>query len=340
MKSLLIRHEIKIPGIPVVGTPALTFHGWLPVNEPIISEDDGKVIKIWFDLTNTSHKSLNEVKKQQNVLVRSAYVDLTLKNFDENLIEVLKANRKLEESEKKILEPLGQEVYLAVTDKINRLTDWANSVKQQYWLANIPVELGKVYPFNIESDAKAIILPESENEWFRWNPIRSQGIKVVMTHQDSYITIEDWPKLTEFVNSKRRTNLKFELISRAFTLNGLTLRTNALIDGVTALEISISDFAKSPNLDQIKFEHLLKRINVNSLENALKHLGFSRFVQYLLPLILDEKIIAKMELETINNALVSRNNVVHNGQRELDESKSIKYLVSIKNLIVLLDELS
>lgn len=338
MTSIIVRHKVEIPVFHVVGTPCLTFHKWLPIDDPIISEDANLVVKIWLDSSNTTHSSEVDLTKQKNVLVESVFVDVTIKEIENNLIDrILGKETATEEEQSKITE-LGTLVYSAVTSKINRLIDWANSMKHQYWLANLPVDIGRILHFNIETKAKAIVLPESANIWFNWHPKTQQHLTVVITSDETYINREDWQSMREYVNSEKRIKFKYELISRAFILNSVSLRTNALVDAVTALEIAISDFVKLPAIDSINYEKVLSSIGVSNLDVAFEHLKFSTFIQYLLPLILDEKTIAEIDFVCISEALQARNNIIHNGQRDIDKNKSIKYLVSIRKLIMYLSE--
>jgi len=338
MASILVRHKVEIPVFHIVGTPNLTFHKWLPVDDPIISEDDNLVVKIWLDASNTYHGADSDPLKWNNVLVESVFVDVTIKEIDSHLIDLILDKKTANEAEKNKVVELSTIVYSSVTSRINRLIDWANSMKQQYWLSNIPVDLGRILRFNIDTEAKAIMLPESDNKWFNWRPNTPQHMEVVITSEETYINRKDWQALKDYVNSEQRIKFKLELISRAYTLNSISLRTNALIDAVTALEIAISDFVKSPSIDSDNYQKVLSSIGTSNLSVAFDHLKFSTFIQYLLPLILDEPIIKEIDFVCISEALQARNNIVHNGQRDLEKKKSIKYLASIRKLIMYLNE--
>ena len=340
MKSLLVRHKVEIPGISIIGTPNLTFHKWLPIEEPIISEDEQLILKIWVDRSNLSHISKIDIDKQINVLVNSVYVDVTIKNIDVTIFDLLIEKRNPTKAEEGILTELEKLVYLSVTNKVNRLIDYAKSVKHQYWLTNITINPGQIPQFNIVTKAKAILLPEKDNKWFTWYPTSSDHFDIVISSEESYISSDDWKDLKYYVNSEKRTNFKLELISRAFALNGLLLRTNALIDAVSALEIATSDFVTSPGINKENYEHVLQRLDIIHLKSAFDHLGFSSFLLFILPLILKNESISNSEMKVIAEALQTRNNIIHNGQRDIEKTKSIKYLIKIRKLIKILDSLT
>lgn len=55
MADLLVHLKIPIPVEKVIGAPALTFAGWLPIGDThaISVEEENISLKLWFDITST-----------------------------------------------------------------------------------------------------------------------------------------------------------------------------------------------------------------------------------------------------------------------------------------------
>ncbi len=342
MPSLLIRHKVDIPVKPVISAPGLTFASWLPVNEPIIANLDDLTVKIHFNDKCAGLLNPDEIEQRVNVIAHFAYVDVILPDIDHKTIKLLMANELHKDGKTAILDEVGQKVYLSAVKTFNRMIQWVFSAKGQYWLEPISINTDNISSFNVETNAEAIILPEENNKWFRWDPIKIIRLKATLFKKNdpTFISKTDWSELDAFVKSNRRTSLKYDLIYRAFALNGSSLRTNALVNAVTALEISVAEFVKNPDLNNLCNTEVLSRINCQTLAGARKNMGFRCFIKYLLPLLLDEKTFKKSDFDMVYQAVEQRNNIVHRGSRDVDYDRNKQYLTAALALIKTLDELT
>jgi hypothetical protein len=112
-----------------------------------------------------------------------------------------------------------------------------------------------------------------------------------------------------------------------------------LVDAVTALEVAISDFAKSPLPDRAFGRTLADRMAVGSLKAQVEHMGVSGTIRYLFPVIFPDDAVPGDLLKACQRAVDERNNVVHNGQRDVEEKRVLKSVTSIEKLCRILRHL-
>jgi len=94
---------------------------------------------------------------------------------------------------------------------------------------------------------------------------------------------------------------------------------------VTALEVAVSDFSRSDKCNQALASKYGPRMGIDRLQKQVDHMGLSGTVRYLLPLLLPEDALPENILKGCRDAIDARQNVVHNGQREV---KNVKHLIS------------
>ncbi len=345
MHNLTIRHKIELPLHQIIGAPALTFSKWLPLDEKdriVVNEDDKKV-EIWFDESCLyfSQKDI-DLEKHANVMCLKAYVDVTIFKVSKGLVEFLKNNiQKIVQNDDELVKQaknLGETVYITCISGLNNLINYCRYVKNQYWLDEIHADIGRIENFNNEVEAKATTNEKNTNDWFRWRPIHSDLIKVVVPDKKAYITKDDWEELKEFIGSGKRINFSLELISKAKVLTSYGYANNAIVDSVIALEIALNEFVKQPNRE--KLINLGADLEIDSsLKKTFEKLGFRTAVKYLLPIILPKNLVDKSTFENVNELITIRQNIIHNGQKRV-ENKKLKLIYSAEKLMKLLIDLT
>ena len=149
---------------------------------------------------------------------------------------------------------------------------------------------------------------------------------------------EDWNEAREFVLKGRRTRLVDELLVGAEELASEGYRRGALTEAVTALEVAIHEFARHP-ATQAFGAKLGQRMDVPKLSKQVEHLGLSGTVRYLLPAILKNDQVDTEVLRECSRAVEMRQNVVHNGQRDVEEAKLQSAIAGIRRLCFALERL-
>ena len=207
-------------------------------------------------------------------------------------------------------------------------------MKGQYWLRKYPLDkVEGTYAVHIALGAKVRV----GSEWFRWFPdVRQLIISREGGCQDEnrFIEQDSWLEAKEFVMSRRRTDLVWELLAGAEWLAGLGHRRSAITEAVTALEVAVFDFARRQ--EDVLDATISSRVNVSSLKNWIEHMGLSGTLNYLFPLIFSEEQIPSDVLGGCQEAIQQRQNVVHNGQRDVREDTLSLCLHSIRSACRLL----
>lgn len=220
---------------------------------------------------------------------------------------------------------------------INRLISFLRVEKGQYWLEEYEVNPDRMA--SAYTSFRAVCSRDGVR-WYNWRPTSSEQLTVVMTGESSWIERDDWSRAAGYVSGKGRSNFVFDLLMSAQANAWGGLRRTALVDAVTALEVAISDFAKSPRSDRAFGRTLADRMAVGSLKSQVEHMGVSGTVRYLFPVIFPEEVVPGDLLKACQRAVDERNNVVHNGQRDVEEKRVLRAVSSIKKLCRVLRQLT
>ena len=233
---------------------------------------------------------------------------------------------------------LGKRVYLLALMNLNRLLNYVRSVKGQYWLQEYPIDKAEgLFGINIQFNTQALI----DSKWYRWFSDIKQLVNLpgsLSNENARFIEQDIWPEVIEFVTSKRRSALVWALLAGSEWLAGIGHRRSALTEAVTALEVAISDFAKRSDIKEIFEPMVTERMNVASLKKWTGRMGLSGTVNYLFPLIIAEDKLPTDILRDCQEAINMRQNVVHNGQRDVSEHKLLTYIDSIRRFCLILED--
>lgn len=344
-KDILVRMEIPIPSHEIVNTPALIFGRWFPKNESdfICIEEDNLVLRLWFDESCWIGKTDGfEISKHANVLINKVHADIKILGLSEGLVEYIKLTASQPHPPEGVYQQeyrtLGQKVYTLTLTNLNRLINYARSIKGQFWLQEYPIDMAEgLSGVNLRFKSRVLI----DSEWYRWfSDVRHLVILSGSQSNDDnrFITQDTWPEVMEFVSSVRRSPLVWELLAGSEWLVGVGHRRSALTEAVTALESAISEFVNRPDVEEAFKPRMTERMNVTSLKNWYKRIGLSGTMNYLFPLIFPEDKLPTEILKGCQNAVMERQNVVHNGQRDVSKDKLTIHINSIKRLCWILEE--
>jgi hypothetical protein len=225
-------------------------------------------------------------------------------------------------------------VYVFTLERLNRLLSFVRSYKGQYWLEDYAIDLDQMGSDFTRFRARVTV---EDSDWTRWVPTQLGGIfKVSGMGRRRAIRAEDWPRISEFVASSGKADLVGELLAGAESLADSGHRRGALTEAVTALEVAVSRFAQDPYANSEFGSTFAERLNLDSLKNQHDRLGLSATIYYLLPLLFTEDQMPTDVLKGCQEAIVQRQNVVHQGQRDVDERKLYQYLRSIRSMCSIL----
>ncbi|MCP4357710.1 MAG: hypothetical protein GY796_06810 [Chloroflexi bacterium] len=142
-----------------------------------------------------------------------------------------------------------------------------------------------LYGVNIQFNARVLI----GSEWYRWFSDVKQLVNLPRGQSyehERFIKQEIWSDAIEFVVSKRRSPLVWELLAGSEWRVGPENRRSALTETVTALEVAISGFVNRLDIEEAFKPAITKRMNVTLLKKWIERMGLSgTVVHYLFPLI-------------------------------------------------------
>jgi hypothetical protein len=313
--------------------PCFIFEQWIPENESdvIVVNHEGKEVRIYADKSCVS--SLNEVtddliSRWQNISVSKLKIEVVLNDIEDELLDFMYAER---ESPKEIhhglkpgedgyeelkikYEQIGNDIGNLAISLFNRTVSYTRNIKGQYWLSERKIDENSINNQNVSLNAKAKI--NNEN-WFRWCPPCKPICLRCNIDTDSSIKKDEWKNVIEFVNDRSRPNLIFELISNSRYLYAHNHYRSSVIEAISALEVAVSNFGRNANTDMLSRSYQINRVDIHNIGNQISHLGFSGSMRYLIPLLFNEEELPCSVLEKCFQAIEVRNNVVHQGQRNV-----------------------
>lgn len=209
---------------------------------------------------------------------------------------------------------LGCRVMLSVLHVTNRLVSWAYAEHGHHWLSTREASTARMMSNNNEFKATAVY---DGSRHVRWCPPNRDSPIVFVSDSTSALSRDDWSTAASFVGETRRSDAVGEMMShaRAHLDNGHA--RGAVIEAVSALEMAVDRFASNPEIRALRSDRSFPNA---SFRADLKHLGFTRSVRYLLPLLISPSILTLELLYRVNGAIQCRHNIVHGQHRKLDVS--------------------
>jgi hypothetical protein len=360
-KTLRVQYLIPFSDEEWEGS-CMTFHRWLPdgENECLIRQQDNITARLWFDgncVASLYPVDKEEISKSIKVFVSKVYVDIRIANVSEELAAFIYDERDSPRnihyginpdhieysrlrSEYKIL---GWKVLKFALMTYNRFIAFARNNKAQYRLRERPLDENRMSSMDIGFHAKVY---SEGNDWVRWCPSSTDRITCYYTVETSgknSIKQEEWNRIQEFISSNSRPNLILELLANAQLLIDQGHGRSAIIEAASALETAVFSFSKKGSLDklilsflkegkldELVLDNLLLRFDANQLKSQIKEMGLSGSLRFLLPILFPAEVLPTEILNHCQTLILIRNNVVHNGQRDVDEEKARLLISSVR----------
>jgi len=348
MKKLTVEFKIPFKTEHTTGAPAFTFTHWLPVGEENginISEDEMQLL-LWFDYDSVYRGfelDEQEIEKHVNLLAHNVNARVTTHITDHELINYIQNRdftRSPNESEKvvqKNYEALGQNIIKFLLEYVNKLISYARDIKGQYWLLKYDYTHGQLLRYFQNFTAKGKI---DDSTYFRFQPGATDNITISLPSEERYLCAADWKSVCDYVKSSNRPPLVDELLVGAEQLEENGYNRSALTEAVTALEVSIAEFASSEKANEKLSSIYGERLGVTYLKKQIKHMGLNGTIKYLLPLILPATTLPNNIVISCQKTVELRQNVVHNGQRKVDENTVSRGISNIRKCCKILKDFS
>jgi len=349
MPTLIVRHRIPVTNMEWAG-PTVWFEKWIPEDETnALTRIDGNIsTRLWTErscVSSIEPVTDDYISKLMNIGVQCFLIDVIIADVPEELASFIYQERNSPKEEHGDIGPshvdfdrlrseytaLGHKVLGAALGLYNRLLAFARNHKGQYWIPLRPVNTNRMSSNNTEFRAKV----QSEHfDWVRWCPYSIDHFIAYTPGRGISLTAKDWIDAQQFVAGKGRPDIVLELLANAQLLIDNGQRRSAIIEGVSALELALTRFSQAPDLIQIAEE--FRRDEPGGLRKAVEHLGFTTSLRYLLPLLFRD--LDRDVLSACIEAADVRNNVVHNGQRDVQEALIRPMIGNIRKACVYMAE--
>lgn len=316
---------LKVPLIQRDGSGgALCFSHWLPdgSNDCLTVERNGMRLSIWLDAADAGHRGRSREELLRHVVIPfesvRVQVDCEISpEFATYLRTVTaderKRNADIEKSDQ--YHELGLRILVLVADEINKLLRHCKVIKGQYWLE----ELGR-----------GSIAPNSQFAMYEAKVTLQDGTPIVFRPaphdcvitdaevQKRYLQEADWRALSSVLENNARLPLVLDLLAGAEALIAKRHYRNAIVEAVTALEVGLSDFLKRISPSSVLFANFQNEVATERLSKIAERIGLTASIDVLLPLLLPRDLVPPEVLDSVRIAIETRQNVVHNGQRKID----------------------
>jgi hypothetical protein len=346
-REIHVRMQIPVAVEHCVPVPNLIFTRWLPIAEQDSIEcRKGRVrIRLWFDDTvagRAVQESIDDLHKWNNPGAHFVWADAWVEDVPAELAEYIYSreyrespygtNPALEEN----FRGVGNEIAEATIHAYNLLISHVRSFKGQYWLNEYEYDSDRSRATLQYFSAKTI---NSKQEWIPFLP-GSDVINVELMDDNRFITQADWEIIKEGVLSGRKPSLVGILLSGAEELMARGQSRSAITEAVTALEVALYKFASSPNAERLANSGSEFRRDLSGIKPRIDRLGLTTSVAYLLPILLPSDILPDDVLKDVGDAISARQNVVHNGQRQVALNDLARYMKGIRSICETLQSFS
>jgi len=313
------------------------FWGWLPLEEgdEIVVEEGKLSLTVQFPKRNVLSPPDREVRvsKQNNSFI-TIVAAVTVRDVPDDLVAGIHERASVRYATADSPRDLAQRVLKFVIARINRVISYARNIKGQYWLSEIEYDPGNLHAALRGYKCKVNV---NDSGWVDWRPthneyVLSDGRRV---NPDWCIHRADWQELRDFVAASKKPPLVNHLLAEAeWHAEQGHLRV-ALTEGVAALEAAIGVFKRT--VDANRFQSLFsERVEAKSFSGLVKKFGLRGTVAVLLPVVFSEDTLPMELLSACKEAVTSRNEVIHQGQRSLDKNKVQRYVAAIRKMCVIL----
>ncbi len=307
------------------------FYQWIPENiaDAIVVNRNNKLIKIYADKSCVSGQDITDeyLSRWINIEVIKLKVIVLLNDIDAYLASfifderdkldkihhgVKPDDKEYEGLQNKYIE-LATGVAKDVISACNKILSYARNIKGQYWLTELTFDENTLYNFSLNATSRI-----EEGYWFKWFPSNTFTISLSVKSEKCSINKNDWENISAFVLNEDRPNLVLELLSNARYLFDCGHMRSTVIEAVSALEVAVSEFGRNVNIPMLSSNSQNERIDIHNIGNQIDHLGFSGSLRFLIPLLFNNENLSTEVLKKCYEAIERRNNVVHNGQRNVD----------------------
>lgn len=337
--------KIKLRGrIPFLSKKTNFFEGvpfaaWIPDESLKLTVTQGDVMaEFWVDKDCAHIPPSHDGAIHSTVIAHSLKFLFEIDNVSERaFLEMHGRNRDERDEAKKEHIIIAETLYDLGTQTINHISEWLRAEHNDFWLEKYP-QNHKTMDLDLRQWSIEL---EVDGNWVHWYPVGTVNeIKLQSSDFPRDVQPEDWENAIKFASEKKHANLVLELLANADLLINTGSPRSALLEGCSALEVAIGRFTdrfdKSDSIRR-RFRGLFE-FEPTKLSKKVDELGVRIALRLLFPLLFTEDEERNALFLQAANAMEKRNNVIHNGARNIAEEDVVVYLKAIRKTCLLLDE--
>ncbi len=217
-------------------------------------------------------------------------------------------------------ENLGRRVVQAIYPPVSSFVNYLRLNLGQYWIRSTSEWNSQKLSLGAYCSRRHMKWRLSEeDDWMEFVPNQKESSPIRLTvtfggKEELFISQENWKSLPSEVEANYKHNHELstaaELLIKAHRLEDLGNLRQALLEGVTSLELAAEDFVRRRS----KGSSALKRVATNAASNKL-----SRKEQ--IALLVDTDAVSTDDLEGALTAIDYRNQIVHDGDLETEDGE-------------------
>lgn len=284
-----MRIETTVP-VPTSGAEGahdgILFAGWLPAKRhPLCSATIGELATQIHVVPPPPHRVPRPSEERWLETCVTHLRLVTIPNPKDRVLSDLLRTRSTSNAHSKV----GEQVYAAQVETLNRLLLYLRGHHGQWWLRRLPRPPGCSHLFF--RTYGTTIAEESGTRPFLPHP--SAMVAVHGLAPANLVAKKDIGEMVEAVRRGSQPDFVWEILANARLLFAEDSRRSSIVEAISALELALNGFASSGRAQERWAARTRKRSIVESLGKHVEELGLRKTVAYLLPLVFSERELSR-----------------------------------------------
>jgi hypothetical protein len=250
-------------------------------------------------------------------------MEIEVKELDPEVMKSLEAGLKTEKTEE-----FGREVFDVVMEVHKGLVSYFRNIAKQYCVKPIIID-SRNYENFLDAHCGTVWL-DSNGTWRRFLTDRNRAVHITVTTWENCSVDHDmWDQASGFIERGGRAHMRDVLVANSLDYLSQQNGRLAVVEAVTALESALKQLLpkvilRLPGVPQIEEKEL---------DKVMEQAGLRLVAQVGLKLIMTPAGLSAEDIQSIGEAIDTRNNVLHDFQREVEISKAQRYVSAICRVI-------
>lgn len=313
----------------------LVFKGFLPEKDADYLNLDYKGHRITIHLSDRKEQLSNvgslptdpeQLKRRLNINCNSLTMEIEVIQPDPDVVAALEAEKPTDKTER-----FGQEISNLILEIHNMLVSYFRNILKQFWIEYLTMD-----PVNYQE-----FLDQHNTYWLdangKWRPffvVRQYTKRIMAIVYGNGVNRDMWTSVKPFLEEKNgKPPLRDILIANS--LQHLSERNGriAVLEAVIAFESTLKEIVPKMILNLPGDPQIKKGDLVKVVDDIMKDTGLKLATKVILSIIKDSVGLENDDIETVVDAIDTRNRIIHRSQRTVDISSARKYVKTIQKVV-------